>query len=345
MEKKAAAYRPSWVDALSAWIEGLPGHRSLYYVLLGLIILTVQTGFYWLEDPTQTGNFLPGHLFLSAAISFILAVIPAFDKQILSALEKYTPITTLNPEERKEVEYQLSTMPAFKTLLASLLLLGMFLLLEMIGSGPYRIEALEGLLISSLVLRIVYIICWWCFGALIYHTIRQLSLINLIYTKHTQINLFRMKPLYGFSDLTALTAGSLILLPYGFLLVNQEVNLNDPIVLGLYTGFTVIALITFLIPQLGIHRLQQDEKDRLLDEAYQRYNALVADLHAVVNKKDYSDLSTLNTAIGMIEKEISTIKGISTWPWQPETVRWLFTALILPLLMWLLQFILGKFLS
>ena len=345
MEKKAVAYRPSWVDVLSAWIEGLPGHRSLYYVLLGLIIQAIQTGLYWFEDPTQTGTFLPGQLFLSAAISFILAVIPVFDDQILSALKKYTPITTLNPEQQKKVEYQLSTMPAFKTIMASLLLLGIFLLLEMIGSGPYRIEALEGSPISSLVLRIVYIICWWCFGALIYHTIRQLSLINLIYTKHTQINLFRMKPLYGFSDLTAITAGSLILLPYGFLLVNQEVNLNDPIVLGLYTGFTVIALITFLLPQVGIHRLQQDEKDRLLDEAYQRYDALVADLHAVVDKKDYGDLSTLNTAIGMLEKEISTIKGISTWPWQPETVRWLFTALVLPLLMWLLQFLLGRFLN
>jgi hypothetical protein len=64
-----------------------------------------------------------------------------------------------------------------------------------------------------------------------------------------------------------------------------------------------------------------------------------------MDQKDYSDLSTLNTAIGMLEKEISTIKGISTWPWQPETVRWLFTALVLPLLMWLVQYLAGKMLG
>ena len=345
MEKKAAAYRPSWVDKLYSWIEGLPGHHSFYYILLGLIILAVQTGFYWYENPAIIGGFLPAHLFLSAAIAFILAVIPVFDKQILSALKKYTPITTLNDKERRDIEYQLSTMPALKTILASLLLLGIFFLLELIGSGPYRIDALEGFAISAVVLRVVYIICWWCFGALLYHTVRQLSLINRIYTQHTRINLFRMKPLYGFSDLSALTAGSLIVLPYGFLLVNQEVKLTDPIVLGLYLAFTGIALSTFLFPQLGIHRLQQNEKDRMLDEAYQRYDSLRVDLHAVMDKKDFSDLSTLNTAIGMVEKEISTIKGISTWPWQPETVRWLFTALILPLLMWLLQFLMGKILN
>jgi hypothetical protein len=223
--------------------------------------------------------------------------------------------------------------------------LGIFLLLEQVGQGPYRIEVLEGFLISTVVLRVVYIICWWCFGALLYHTIRQLSLINQIYTKYTQINLFRMKPLYGFSDLTALTAGSLIILPYGFLLMNQEVKLTDPVVLGIYMAFTGLALITFLLPQLGIHRLQQDEKDRLLDEAYQRYDSLVANLHAAMDKRDFSDLSTFNTAIGMVEQEISTIKGISTWPWQPETLRWLFTALILPLLMWLVQFFMGKLLG
>jgi hypothetical protein len=346
MEKnKSGPYRPSWVDRFSSWIEGFPGNRSYYYIILGLVLLAVQTGFYWYEVPVSTVNFIPGHLFLSAVIPFILAIIPAFDKWALSALQKYLPISTLEKDEQEYIEYQLSTLPALKTILASLLLLVIFLLLELVGSGPYQIEALKGLPISSTVLRMVYIICWWCFGVLIYHTIRQLSLINQIYTRHTRINLFRIKPLYGFSDLAAFTAGSLILIPYGFLLINEEVKLTDPVVLGLYTGFTGIALITFLLPQLGIHRLQQNEKDRLLDEAYQRYDSLVADLHAVMDEKDYSDLSTLNTAIGMLEKEVSTIKGISTWPWQPETVRWLFTALVLPLLMWMLQFFLGKILS
>ncbi|MEE8357347.1 MAG: hypothetical protein V3R33_08580 [Anaerolineales bacterium] len=47
----------------------------------------------------------------------------------------------------------------------------------------------------------------------------------------------------------------------------------------------------------------------------------------------------------MLEKEIDAIKAISTWPWQPETLRWLFTALVLPLLMWLAQYFLGRMFS
>jgi hypothetical protein len=52
-----------------------------------------------------------------------------------------------------------------------------------------------------------------------------------------------------------------------------------------------------------------------------------------MDRKDFGNLSILSTAFGMLEKEIDAIKAISTWPWQPETLRWLFTALVLPLLM------------
>jgi hypothetical protein len=342
-KNKAVIYRPSWVDKLSAWIEGLPGHQSFYFIIIGIILLAIQTGFYWFENPTATGKFLPGHLFLSAAITFILAVIPIFDKQAEEALVKFLPLSNLENEQKNEIEQRLTNLPGFGAVIAGVLAIGYILVIETISSGVYQIEILNGLPTSQLVLRVVYLICWWCFGTFIYHTVHQLSVINQIYTRHTRINLFRKKPLYGFSSLAALTAGSIIVLPYGFFLVNSEVmTLSDPYVLPFYLLVTAVALITFLLPQLGIHRLQQDEKDRLLDETYQRYDSLRSDLHAAMDGKDYSDLSTLNTAIGMVENEINTIKGISTWPWQPETVRWLFTALVLPLLMWLLQFILGK---
>jgi hypothetical protein len=34
------------------------------------------------------------------------------------------------------------------------------------------------------------------------------------------------------------------------------------------------------------------------------------------------------------------LNAISTWPWQPETLRFLVTALLLPLLLWILQYVL-----
>jgi hypothetical protein len=179
----------------------------------------------------------------------------------------------------------------------------------------------------------------------VYHTAHQLVVINRIYTLHTKINLFRMKPLYAFSNLTALTAGSLIVSPYGFLWVNPEVSINDPVILGFYTLITSIAVVTFIWPQLGIHRLQNSEKDRLLEEANQRFEAAVAELHRNVDDNNYEGMDNLNLAFLNLEKEINTIRRTSTWPWQPETIRWLFTALVLPLGLWLLQFFLQRMLG
>jgi hypothetical protein len=154
-----------------------------------------------------------------------------------------------------------------------------------------------------------------------------------------------MKPLYGFSNLAATSAGSLVILPYGFLLVNPDVKLSEPIVLGMYLVITMIGVITFLLPQIGIHQIQQKERDRLLDEVYQCYGVVRESLHKGVDNCDYEGISSISTAFGLLESEISTIKGVSTWPWQPETFRWFLTALVLPLLMWVMQFVLGKLLS
>jgi len=335
----------SWINHLSSWIDKLPGMTLYYYFGLALLLLLIQSLGVWIDGVVPWGTILPPHIFLSAAIAFILGIIPYFDRKALLAFEKFLPISILDEEKRSEMRRKLTTLSAWRTISASLILLVVVYLLELVGSGSYRIEILEDYPVSMGISRTVYFLCWWCYGVFIYHTIHQLSLFNHIYTKHTRINIFRMKPLYGFSDLTALTAGSLILLPYGFLLVNPEVTLSDPIVLGMYAVFTLVAIITFLLPQLGIHRLQQDERDRLLDDVYQRYDFVWSELHTALDQKDYESLPKLNTACSMIEQEVATIKSISTWPWQPETVRWLFTALVLPMLMWLAQYILGRYLS
>jgi hypothetical protein len=60
MERKTTAgYRSSWVDGLSSWIIGFPGKPIMYYLFIGIILLAIQTGFYWYEDPVQVGVFLP----------------------------------------------------------------------------------------------------------------------------------------------------------------------------------------------------------------------------------------------------------------------------------------------
>jgi magnesium-transporting ATPase (P-type) len=187
--------------------------------------------------------------------------------------------------------------------------------------------------------------CWLVFGTFIYHAIHQLRLINHIYSKHTRIDLFQSKPLYAFSNITAFTAGSLAMISYGWLVVNPFISLNDPYVFISLLVILVLAIITFIWPQLGLHRLQVAEKERLKDVAYQRFESTTADLHRKLNEGELEDMEDLNYAISSLEIELNILRGIPTWPWEPETISVLITALALPLGLWILQFILVRVLG
>lgn len=339
-------YSPSWVNRITDWVRRWPGRSFAYYFGFGVLLFFIQTMVSWVEGAPLIGPFSSKYLFLAAAIPFILGMIHMLDDRAAFAFETMKPALITNEDENNTLRYKLTVLPSFPTICAGLLAIALALLSEVAGRGPYRLASLGAYPVSDDLFRGIYLICWWSFGVFLYHTARQLVIINHIYTRHTQINLFRMQPLYAFSNLTALTAGSLIVPPYGFLWVNpDDVSINEPVVLGIYVLITFIAVVTFIWPQLGIHRLQNAEKDRLLEEVNQRYESVIAQLHKGVDSKNYDGMSNLSMAIGSLNQERMTIEKIPTWPWQPETLRWLITALVLPLGLWLLQFFLQRMLE
>jgi hypothetical protein len=223
---------------------------------------------------------------------------------------------------------------------ASIFVVALVFFTEYIGT-IYQLDELRDFPNSALLLRFFYLACWWVFAAFLYHTIHQLSTINQIYTQYTQVNLFKMKPLYAFSTVSALTAGCITVLPYGFLIANQVEQLELVTIL-LVLIIQLVALVTFIWPQLGIHGLQVAEKERLLDEAHLRLEAIIKELHQSVDHGELAKVSELNLTMGTLESEINIIRKIPTWPWQPETVRWLITALLFPLGLWILQYFLQR---
>jgi hypothetical protein len=345
-ESKPRPYAPSWVDRFTDWLARLPGPSWSYYLGLGLVLFLAQAIVLWVEGafPSDT---LPAHGYLAGAIAFILALFYYLDERAGAALAILHPALKASEKEYNELHYQLTTLPARSTLLASLAVLTAVLLSEVPG-GPYHLDALDTFPISANLLRFLYLTCWWVFGALMYHAVHQLRLINRIYTRHTHISLFQMKPLYAFSNLTAFTAGSLTLLPYGFLAVNtvnQDVLANDPVTLVVILIIQFLAVVTFIWPQLGIHRLQTAEKARRLDEVSLRLEAAFVELHQRMDSEKVGEIDDLIKVITILETERNTLKGIPTWPWEPETVRLLITALALPLGLWILQFALQRVLA
>ncbi|NIS80713.1 MAG: hypothetical protein GTO14_11000 [Anaerolineales bacterium] len=341
-ESQSRPYTPSWVNHIDAWVDRLPGSSWLYYLGVSLLVFLIQTAVLWGEGAFPNSTAHRVHGFMAGVLAFFLTLLHFLDRRARAALATLRPALMTSEQEYDELCYRLTTLPPRATFLAGLAGVVFSLLPEVISGEPYQLSSLNPFPLSANLLRLNYWLIWWIFGTFLYHTVHQLGLINRIYSKQTRVNLFRMKPLYAFANLSALTAGGLLVVLYGWLIVNPDVSLNDPIIIVLYLFFTFLAVVTFIWPQLGIHHLQITEKDRLIDEANQRFEATIQELHQRVDNGRLEDITELNVTIATLEMELSTLKEIPTWPWQPETVRWLITALVLPLGLWLLQFILQR---
>ncbi len=316
----------------------------LYYLGLWLLIGIIPSCVYWIEGAIPPGTFnYPIEFFMAAVMALLLMLMRFLDLRAGMAFDALGPALKATEDKTRELKYRITHLPAGGSILASVLSIGVILLSEASGT-PYIPAWLVPFPVSLGVFRVVYFLGWWVFGAFLYHTVHQLQMINRIYTQNTQVNLFRIKPLYAFSNLTALTAGSLTLVTYGWRAFDPY-TIDDPMSLAIMFIILFLALVTFIWPQLGIHGLQVAEKDRLLEEANRRFESTILELHARVDAGKLEKIGELSTTLSTLEKELSALSKIPTWPWQPETVRWLITALILPLGLWILQFILQRVLG
>lgn len=338
-EQTEQLYRSSWVDWLTAWVDRQPGSNWLYYFGLGVALALITMVVPWMEGvPISRGIAFPP-LYLAAAVATMLGLIDYLDQRALVALQNMRPVLEIDEHEYKEMAFRLGNLPRRSALVAALAAVAFVLLTEVIG-GAYQLEALEPYPVSATTLRVFYLLSWTVFGTFLFHTVHQLRAINRVYTSYTRIDLFNARPMYGFSNLAAVTAGSLALISYGWMPVNPWIDQSDPLIFSIYFVLSLIAAVTFVLPQLGVHRLLVDEKDRLLDEVNLRFKAATAELHRKMDSGELEGVMDLNMAMASLQMELTAIKQTPTWPWEPEVVRLLVTAIALPLGLWLVQLIL-----
>ena len=335
---EARPYRPSWIDRFTNWVARLPVREWVFYVGLGLGLICIQMLFLWLDGGLQYDALLPVIIFNALAIPYGLALVHLLDKRAVTALHSMRPTLTITEPEFDDFQYRLSTMPSRAALIASLTTVVFLILTERFAIVPVRYAALEHLPIFKIVYHIIDKSTAFVIGPFIYHSIAQLRLVNAIYSNHTRINLFDMKPLYAFSKLTASTAVGLVVGVYGWMLINPEL-LTDPIGFGFAGSITILAVAVFVWSLFGAHRLMEMEKARMLHDIDLHFEAVFSKFNQRLCDDDYSAIERLNGTISGLEIQHKRITAIPTWPWRPETARFVLTAIALPLILTILQFL------
>ena len=335
-EPAAILYSPSWVDHLTHGIARLAGPAWGGYLLLlvGLVILINALNWIGGRYPAPTLDPLQSAYAVYAV--YMLALIQHLNGVAGSAIASFRPALEVNASEYQRIRSELTSLPAREGALAGLAGLA-FVGIMYVADLPDASTLHPAVLIGTLAVEAFTIAV---FAVLIYHTVHQLRLVSRIHALASRIDLFDPPTLHAFSTLTARTGiGLVLLLTYSYL-IDPSI---DPVGAAMTGVVVVVAAAAFVLPLEGMHRRIVVEKERLQREADRRLQATFAELHRSVDEHDLSLSDGLNKTLLSLQSERETLARIAAWPWQPGTLRAVVTALVVPIVLWLIFRALDRF--
>lgn len=353
-EAGALPYPPSWIDRLNAWVERLPVPAWAFYLALGVGLSLVYLGLllasFGSTTPTLTltGAVLSG-LLNGMTCAYVVGLIHYLDKSAASALQRSRPVlrVELGDEARYDgLRYQLTTLPAGPTLLASAL--GVLYSFGALALNIYTVDpnsARVSLMFSPLVAAWVEsfnLLIYVLVAVLVYHTLHQLRMVNAIYTRQTHINIFQLGPLYALSGLTARTAVGIGIPAYVWFQASMSTVGTSATDVIQTAFFGVVMAVAFILPLVGAHGLLEREKQRLQDAVAERIEATIARLHTHVDSGEVEEFTKLKVVLDTLIAEQNMVDKLRTWPWRVETAGGVGAVFLAPILIWLLQRILER---
>ncbi|MEO8262928.1 MAG: hypothetical protein ABI566_10205 [Pseudolysinimonas sp.] len=338
-------YAPSWLDRLTDAVGRLPGPYGIWYLAIGLVFALVRTIIGWTDGSYPVGTFFRVHVIDGLIPVYFLFVIHLLDEMAGRALTDYRSKLRGGDDDFETLRYQLTTLPWRTSLVVGILGLVAGAVYIPILLSPEDVEASHYLTAASAgvdtVLSGLSGLMMVMFG---YHTIHQLRMISRIYTRHTEVSIFDTSPLYALSRVTAVTSISLLFFTYVYLAFYGDWQINSPSNAILLGAILVTALLTFVLPLSGAHRLLVAAKRDRLSVVSRRLETATDALHAKTDAGQFTTaIAPITDAIDGLLKEREVVAKTKTWPWDPDAVRAVATAVILPILIWIATRVLERF--
>jgi hypothetical protein len=330
-------------------VDRLPLPAWAFYLALGLVLslgymLLLLASPLWASGVLDLGGLLFYSFLNGLTFPYLLGLVHYLDRSAAAAMSRFRPVMAVDEAEYHKLLYQLTTLPARPTLLASGIGVAYtfaVFAINILNLGSLGVVEMSPLLVVQVVGYNVPI--YVLVAVLVYHTIHQLRMVNTIYTQHTRINLFQLGPLYALSGLAARTAIGIAVPTYVWFQANSLSAVGTTVSDIIQTVFLgIMVVVTFVWPLLGAHGLLEREKQRLHDEVARRIEATIASVHHRVDNSELGDLGEQKEALNVLVAEQGLIAKLRTWPWRTETVSGLGLTFLLPILIWVAQRVLER---
>jgi hypothetical protein len=168
------------------------------------------------------------------------------------------------------------------------------------------------------------------------HTVRQLRLVARIHREATSIDPFDRGPVYAFSRLTVLTGLGYVLVGYYTLTVNGVFAAGSVVTIAALAFSVIVGVGTFVVPLWGIHERLVDEKAILVRGVEERVSRISTEMYRRIDAGEFDGTKVVSDALGAVASLRDRIQRLPTWPWPPQLLRGFVSALVLPLVIYVL---------
>lgn len=340
-EELPRPYPPSWVDRFISWMEAMPGPYWLALLVLFLLLGGQNQLVFWISGQNPWGVIDP-QLFLYQLFTVeVLYFMNYLDRDASRALRAFRSLINVSEEEMGQLQYKFTHLPSRPVLglTAFGILVGAYYSysVEQFYSDSYslNLQTIYGVIGFAIPMILALVFC--------YRIVSQLRMVNRLYASAVELDLFNLDPVYALSTHTA-KAGLIFL----FLIYSNSViapgSIQVPTALIATIVISILSFAAFVLPLVGVNRRLVAEKKSMLQGVNARLKEAFTRLERDFDNRVMEDMQGLQQAITNLERQRSFIEKIPTWPWQPSTMRGFVSAMLLPILIWVVQQVLERIL-
>lgn len=335
-------YKPSWFDRLLDWVDGLPGPVGIYLTVLVFAQWLLINVLLWLNGKLPVGSFEVTLSYFAVIVSYVLGFWLYARGVASRALDTFRPLLQMDDAAYARLKYELLTLPAGQTgVLTIVFVVGSLLFLAWLSPSVYLDYTSSNL--DAILQYGIVIVPSQVFAFLgIYRAFHQLRCVTRIQRLATSIDLYQAPPLYAFSSVTATISIGLLLPVYYVFASRPEMALGSPIVLSSLVAAVLVAVAMFLLPLREMHNRIGRERARMLVEVNRRFENLVMLVRQAVDAGEFRKMEEWNKALLNLVIERDTIEKFSSLPWERGTLTGFLTALILPIVLWIITRLLER---